>query len=120
MPSFVKPMSDKEVSTGESAVLQCMAGGIPKPTILWLKDGRPITATERHFFTAEDQLMIIIDTNLSDAGIYICQLNNSLGVITGSSQLIVKPSKLIMKSKFICPSNVLDISLFSILRLVDN
>ncbi|KAF2881868.1 hypothetical protein ILUMI_24300 [Ignelater luminosus] len=91
MPSFVKPMEDKEITAGESVVLQCMAGGAPKPTIQWLKDDGPIHATERHFFTAEDQLMIIVDTVLSDAGVYQCQLNNSLGIEIGYSTLHVKP-----------------------------
>ncbi|KAF5278781.1 hypothetical protein FQA39_LY18357 [Lamprigera yunnana] len=91
MPTFVKPMEDKEITAGESVVLQCMAEGIPKPTIQWLKDGGPIHATERHFFTAEDQLMIIVDTVLSDAGTYQCQLNNSLGLQVDFSELQVKP-----------------------------
>ncbi|KAK5639143.1 hypothetical protein RI129_011635 [Pyrocoelia pectoralis] len=91
MPSFVKPMENKEITAGESVVLQCMAAGIPKPSILWLKDGGPIYATERHFFTAEDQLMIIVDTVLSDAGTYQCRLNNSLGTEIDYSELQVKP-----------------------------
>lgn len=88
-PSFVREMEDKEISAGESVVLQCMASGMPKPTIQWLKDGYPIRATERHFFTAEDQLMIIVDTLPSDTGTYQCQLNNSLGNKTGVSRLLV-------------------------------
>ncbi|XP_022915076.2 leucine-rich repeats and immunoglobulin-like domains protein 3 [Onthophagus taurus] len=89
-PYFVKPMIDKEVMVGESAVLQCKAGGIPKPSIEWLKDGRPIRVTERHFFTAEDQLMIIVDTSIGDAGTYVCNLNNTLGQDTAYSILSVK------------------------------
>lgn len=83
-------MEDKEITAGESVVLQCMAGGAPKPSIQWLKDGAPIRATERHFFTAEEQLMIIVDTIASDEGTYQCQLNNSLGNVTGYSELLVK------------------------------
>lgn len=86
-------MDDKEITAGESVVLQCMAAGIPKPTIQWLKDEDFIHATERHFFTAEDQLMIIVDTTLSDAGIYQCKLNNSLGTEIGYSKLTVKPGR---------------------------
>lgn len=89
-PYFVREMEDKEISAGESVVLQCMASGTPKPTIQWLKDGRPISATERHFFTAEDQLMIIVDTVPTDTGMYQCHLNNSLGNKTGMSRLHVK------------------------------
>lgn len=86
-------MEDKEVTAGELVVMQCMASGTPKPTINWLKDGESIHATERHFFTAEDQLMIIVDTVQTDAGKYECYLNNSLGDVTGFSSLKVKPSK---------------------------
>ncbi|XP_008200245.1 leucine-rich repeats and immunoglobulin-like domains protein 2 isoform X1 [Tribolium castaneum] len=90
-PSFVKSMENKEVTAGELVVLQCMASGTPKPTITWYKNGEPIRATERHFFTAEEQLMIIVDTVQSDSGKYECHLNNSLGEKTGYSLLRVKP-----------------------------
>jgi hypothetical protein len=90
-PSFVKSMENKEVTAGELVVLQCMASGTPKPTITWFKDGEPIRATERHFFTAEDQLMIIVDTVQTDSGKYECHLNNSLGEKIGYSLLRVKP-----------------------------
>lgn len=92
-PYFGKPMENKEITAGESVVLQCMSGGAPKPSIQWLKDEAPILATERHFFTAEDQLMIIVDTVLSDAGRYECRLNNSLGTQMGYSELLVKPGE---------------------------
>lgn len=91
MPYFSKKMEDCEVIAGELVVLKCMAGGQPKPTIQWLKNGEPINRTERHFFTAEDQVMIITDAVLKDAGTYQCVLNNSLGVSNGSSVLAVTP-----------------------------
>lgn len=89
-PYFGKPMENQVITAGESVVFQCMAGGAPKPTVQWLKDGEPIHATERHFFTAEEQLMIIVDTVSSDEGTYQCQLNNSFGIVTGYSELQVK------------------------------
>lgn len=93
-PSFVSAMENTEVMAGEDVIFKCKAAGAPKPTIRWLKDGLPITATERHFFTAEDQLMIIVDTTQSDSGEYQCHLNNSLGERTASSRLLVKPTVL--------------------------
>lgn len=96
IPSFVRPMEDKEIIAGGSVVLQCMASGTPKPTIQWLKDGAPIRPTERHFFTAEDQLMIIVDTLPSDAGMYQCLLNNSLGSEIGLSRLHVISGEIIL------------------------
>lgn len=92
MPSFVKPMENKEITAGEPIVLECKATGSPKPTLTWLKDGGPLKVTDRHFFTAEDQLMIIVDTTLSDAGTYECLMNNSLGTEHGTSELLVLPN----------------------------
>lgn len=90
-PSFVKPMENKEVNWGKTAVIECMASGSPKPAILWLKDDNPIEATERHFFAADDQLLIIVGTEISDCGRYTCQMENNLGVEFGHMQLKVKP-----------------------------
>ncbi|XP_033610004.1 leucine-rich repeats and immunoglobulin-like domains protein 3 isoform X2 [Cryptotermes secundus] len=91
-PSFVKPMENKEIIAGEPIVLGCMASGSPKPKLTWRKDGRDLTVTERHFFTADDQLLVIVDTDLSDAGTYECQMSNMLGTEQGFSQLSVIPA----------------------------
>ncbi|XP_076760869.1 leucine-rich repeats and immunoglobulin-like domains protein 3 isoform X2 [Xylocopa sonorina] len=91
-PSFVKPMENKEVTVGSSIVLECMASGTPRPKLSWRKNGDPLQETERHFFTAEDQLLIIVDTKISDAGSYQCEMSNSLGSVVGASHLTVKPA----------------------------
>ncbi|XP_069692853.1 leucine-rich repeats and immunoglobulin-like domains protein 3 isoform X2 [Periplaneta americana] len=91
-PSFVKPMENKEITAGEPIVLECMASGSPKPQLTWRKDGRELVVTERHFFTADDQLLVIVDTDLSDAGTYECEMFNSLGKEQGFSQLSVIPA----------------------------
>lgn len=90
-PSFVKEMENKEVNCGKTAVIECMASGSPKPGISWLKDDKPIEATERHFFAADDQLLIIVGTEISDSGTYTCQMENNLGLEFGHMQLKVKP-----------------------------
>ncbi|XP_056645716.1 leucine-rich repeats and immunoglobulin-like domains protein 2 [Diorhabda sublineata] len=91
-PSFIKKMVDKEVSAGEHVVLQCLAEGIPKPTITWLKDGELIIPTERHFFIHENQMVIIVDSVQTDSGNYECRLNNSIGEESGRSRIVVKPN----------------------------
>ncbi|XP_012280255.1 leucine-rich repeats and immunoglobulin-like domains protein 3 [Orussus abietinus] len=91
-PSFVKPMENKEIMAGSSIVLECMASGSPRPKLSWRKNGSPLQATERHFFTAEDQLLIIVDTVASDAGSYECEMNNSLGSVVGASHLTIYPA----------------------------
>ncbi len=53
-------MSDKLVPPGETAVLECLSSGSPRPRLSWRTDGAPLEPTERHFFTADSQLLIIV------------------------------------------------------------
>lgn len=84
-------MEHREVTSGKSAVLECMAAGSPKPTLHWQKDGKPIETTERHFFAAEDQLLIIVEAIMSDSGTYRCEIRNSLGRQSDAVILKVTP-----------------------------
>jgi hypothetical protein len=86
-------MENKEIIAGEPIVLECMASGSPKPKLTWRKDGKDLVVTERHFFTADDQLLVIVDTDLSDAGTYECEMSNMLGTEQGFSQLSVIPGE---------------------------
>ncbi len=78
------------VNIGETAVLECMAAGSPKPKLSWYKDGKPLEVTERHFFTAENQLLIIVHTRLEDSGEYMCNMSNTLGTDRGISYLAIQ------------------------------
>lgn len=91
-PSFVKQMENKETPVGGTVVLECMAAGSPKPKLVWKKDGSNLVATERHFFTADDQLLVIVGTSMDDAGKYECEMTNSLGTEKGYCHLSVIPS----------------------------
>ncbi|XP_028647176.1 leucine-rich repeats and immunoglobulin-like domains protein 3 [Erpetoichthys calabaricus] len=91
-PSFMRPLMDKTVGKGETAVLQCIAGGSPPPKLNWTKDDNPLFVTERHFFAAGNQLLIIVDTDVEDAGKYTCEMSNTLGTERGNIRLSVMPS----------------------------
>lgn len=88
-PSFIRPLEDRTVSRGETAVLQCIAGGSPPPRLNWTKDDGPLTVTERHFFAAGNQLLIIVDAGPEDAGKYTCIMSNTLGTERGHIYLNV-------------------------------
>lgn len=90
-PSFVKLMENKEAVSGKSIVLECMATGSPKPTLKWSKDNKTIETTERHFFAADNQLLIIVDAKFSDNGNYKCEITNHLGTENGVTNLTVNP-----------------------------
>ncbi|XP_019713283.1 leucine-rich repeats and immunoglobulin-like domains protein 2 [Hippocampus comes] len=91
-PSFMRPLEDRTVARGETAVLQCIAGGSPAPRLNWTKDDGPLVLTERHFFAAANQLLIIVDAGPSDAGKYTCIMSNTLGTERGHIYLAVSPS----------------------------
>uniref|UniRef100_A0A8C2BC56 Leucine-rich repeats and immunoglobulin-like domains 2 n=1 Tax=Cyprinus carpio TaxID=7962 RepID=A0A8C2BC56_CYPCA len=91
-PSFQRPLEDRNVARGETAVLQCIARGSPTPRLNWTKDDAPLVLTERHFFAAANQLLIIVDTSPADAGKYTCIMSNTLGTERGHIYLSVSPS----------------------------
>nr|XP_050027709.1 leucine-rich repeats and immunoglobulin-like domains protein 3 [Dermacentor andersoni] len=92
-PAFVRPMRSKLVAAGDTAVLECLSSGSPKPRLTWLKDGAPLVATERHFLVAEAQLLVITDSRTTDSGQYACEMTNTLGIERGLSLLKVVPAK---------------------------
>ncbi|CAB1353615.1 unnamed protein product [Coregonus sp. 'balchen'] len=91
-PSFMRPLEDRTVARGETAVLQCIAGGSPAPRLNWTKDDGPLVLTERHFFAAANQLLIIVDAGPADTGKYMCIMSNMLGTERGHIYLSVLPS----------------------------
>ncbi|GFS27069.1 leucine-rich repeats and immunoglobulin-like domains protein 3, partial [Elysia marginata] len=48
-----------------------------------------IKVTPRHFFTTGNQILVIVDTQWSDAGVYSCRISNSLGTAKGTTRLQV-------------------------------
>lgn len=88
-PSFVRKMVDKEAQSGSTVSLECMAAGIPMPKITWYKDDVVLAPTERHFFTAEGQLLIIVKLNPTDQGQYSCSISNVYGSAQDSFYLSV-------------------------------
>ena len=62
-------MENKLFTEGDTAVIECMASGSPKPQLTWSKDEVNLEPTERHFFAADSQLLIIVKARMSDSGL---------------------------------------------------
>ncbi|XP_076447859.1 uncharacterized protein LOC143284771 isoform X2 [Babylonia areolata] len=89
-PDFIRPMEEeKRTHIGETSVLECMASGSPRPKLQWFKDGQPLVITPRHFFTADNQLLIIVETTWDDDGTYTCEMSNTLGIMRDVTRLTV-------------------------------
>lgn len=116
-PVIVKPLEDKEVLPGTPTVLECMTSGSPRPQLRWTKDGQPISdVSERYYFAAEDQLLVIMDSQARDAGVYECEIWNELGTDTGRMQLsVVAQTKKVVQAQFDSLSIIIIIAVCCIL-----
>lgn len=65
---ILETMENTVFRENESAVIKCMVSGMPKPVVTWFKDGQRLLTTERHFFAAEDQVLLITGAAEEDAG----------------------------------------------------
>lgn len=90
-PSLVHALEDRVISVGETMVLQCKASGSPPPRITWLKGDESLVVSERHHFTADNQLLIVLNVALEDAGKYTCEMSNTVGTERAHSQVSVLP-----------------------------
>uniref|UniRef100_A0A8C0QQ81 Leucine rich repeats and immunoglobulin like domains 1 n=1 Tax=Chelonoidis abingdonii TaxID=106734 RepID=A0A8C0QQ81_CHEAB len=91
-PSLIHPLEDHVVSVGETVALQCKATGSPPPRITWLKGDQPLVVTDRHHFTPGNQLLIVRNVVLEDAGKYTCEMSNTLGTERAHSHVSILQS----------------------------
>uniref|UniRef100_A0A8C5LDK1 Leucine-rich repeats and immunoglobulin-like domains 1 n=1 Tax=Jaculus jaculus TaxID=51337 RepID=A0A8C5LDK1_JACJA len=91
-PSLAVPLEDRVVTVGETVALQCKAAGSPAPRITWFKGDRPLSLTERHHFTPGNQLLVVQNVVVEDAGRYTCEMSNALGTERAHSQLSILPT----------------------------
>lgn len=89
MATELHPVS---VTEGESIKLVCKVSVEPRPTVKWLKDGKPLDFDDRMFDDYDGQFSTLeIDkTKMSDRGIYICDVRNEFGSAQSKTELIVK------------------------------
>uniref|UniRef100_A0A3Q2E6N5 Leucine-rich repeats and immunoglobulin-like domains 3 n=1 Tax=Cyprinodon variegatus TaxID=28743 RepID=A0A3Q2E6N5_CYPVA len=74
-----------------SCTAQNTAGAISANATLTVLDS-PLLVTERHFFAAANQLLIVVDAAEADAGKYTCEMSNVLGTERGDVRLAVLPN----------------------------
>ncbi|XP_073324238.1 neurofascin homolog (chicken) a [Pagrus major] len=91
-PTFLSPSgseSSKMVLRDEQLLLECIAAGLPTPTIKWFKKGGDLPGRKVKFENFNKTLKII-NVSEEDAGEYVCMANNQLGSIRHSIFVQVK------------------------------
>ncbi|XP_022804177.1 receptor-type tyrosine-protein phosphatase S-like [Stylophora pistillata] len=68
---------------GSFVNISCTASGIPEPDVTWIKDGIVIGSRKRAAF------LIFKSIRRTDDGWYLCRANNTVGIITNHTTLIV-------------------------------
>ncbi|XP_067391212.1 hemicentin-1 isoform X2 [Emydura macquarii macquarii] len=68
------------VHINKSAVLQCVAEGVPTPRITWRKDGAIFAGNSARYSVLEDGSLYIHTAHITDTGRYLCMATNAAGM----------------------------------------
>uniref|UniRef100_A0ABL0EJV2 Basement membrane-specific heparan sulfate proteoglycan core protein n=1 Tax=Rhodnius prolixus TaxID=13249 RepID=A0ABL0EJV2_RHOPR len=84
----IHPTNFTQLNVGTSMMVHCRAmSGIPTPTITWFRrDNRPFPSNVYH---SDNGVLRLNSVRLSDGGEYICKVENSVGSVEGSVQIVV-------------------------------
>ncbi|XP_071406320.1 contactin-3 isoform X2 [Pithys albifrons albifrons] len=89
-PHWIQTIQDTEVAVEDTLFWDCRAGGKPKPSYRWLKNGEQLSIEGR--IQIENGALTISNLNLTDSGRYQCIAENKHGVISSSAELRVVAS----------------------------
>uniref|UniRef100_A0A8C9DLV3 Hemicentin-1 n=1 Tax=Prolemur simus TaxID=1328070 RepID=A0A8C9DLV3_PROSS len=63
----------------ESAILECVAEGVPAPRITWRKDGAVLAGNHARYSVLENGFLHIQSAHVTDTGRYLCMATNAAG-----------------------------------------
>nr|XP_044998229.1 hemicentin-1 isoform X3 [Jaculus jaculus] len=81
--------SEVTVIRGKSISLECEVQGLPRPTVTWMKDGRPLTKGKGGEILNEGRILQLKNVQVSDTGRYVCVAVNVAGMIDRKYDLSV-------------------------------
>ncbi|XP_039598490.1 titin-like, partial [Polypterus senegalus] len=91
-PSFITKPEDQRVLPGAAVHFKSTFKGTPPFTVKWLKDDREIITGPTCFVGLEGSscYLDLFSVDVSDSGVYTCQVSNDAGTISCVTQLFVK------------------------------
>ena len=90
VPRITKEPVDTNVLFMQTVILECIAVGNPRPTIVWLHRGEPLKLDgRRRRLENNNQKLIITNVQQSDSGRYTCVAENEIGRDRISAYLLV-------------------------------
>ncbi|CAL4196854.1 unnamed protein product, partial [Meganyctiphanes norvegica] len=93
-PPFVRGMNNVTVKAGDNAYLWCPAGGFPRPTVTWLREGQRLPQGHRQTVHINGTL-IVRNVQISDTGKYSCVVSIQGQTETSEAFLhILKPPEI--------------------------
>lgn len=87
--SFQTRPKDTVATTESTIVLECVASGYPKPSIIWLKDGFEISPGRNGYSILGQGNLMIKSVAVSHAGTYTCQASQTTRSIDATAKLDV-------------------------------
>ena len=101
---------------GATQHFECQVIGYPLPFVTWYKDDVEITHNPRYKITFEEDhgviVLVIRNVTANDEGSYLCRAENSEGVASTASYLVVKGRFIVKFVKSRILSNVCETSIF--------
>ena len=82
LPEIIGHPQNVTTKEGDNVTLSCNATGNPNPTILWTKDGSPMSSNSRISLSADNKQLTVTYVSRTDSGEYRCIAENSIGNVT--------------------------------------
>ncbi|NWZ24041.1 OBSCN protein, partial [Asarcornis scutulata] len=92
-PDFEEELADCTAELGETVKLACKVTGVPKPSVSWYKDGKPVEVDPHHIIIEDpDGSCTLILDNLTgvDSGQYMCFASSPAGNASTLGKILVQ------------------------------
>ncbi|XP_077989453.1 scavenger receptor cysteine-rich domain-containing protein DMBT1-like [Glandiceps talaboti] len=97
-PVFIQKPETIEVFDGDTAELNCLASGSPKPIVIWKKDGQDLPKGDNRFTGLPSGRLVVRSISITDMGNYSCIAINSVEIISTQAQILVIGPPIITKA----------------------